>query len=126
MAKRVVTRDEFIKALEDNGYPQIRGDYMRNNPNGSLEGACAFGQAALNLGVHASSLAAALSGSAHYELSDNIILWNDEFMLTIPEIVDKIKDLQLDDFKIEVDLTDYTYLGKNFHGVTVPITEVIE
>lgn len=45
------TDEEFIAAVEKNGYRKIRGRFIQLKNDGSAGRACAVGQALLNLGV---------------------------------------------------------------------------
>jgi hypothetical protein len=45
---------EIFEALKKNGFDHLRGEWVSTNSRGKAVGACAIGQAALNLGVQAS------------------------------------------------------------------------
>ena len=50
--RKPITVREFVEALKKNGYPKIRGQYIQYSINkGEIVGACAYGQAAINLGI---------------------------------------------------------------------------
>lgn len=44
---------EISKAIRDNGIPQIKGNFIRVDAEGEVTGACAIGQAAINLKAEA-------------------------------------------------------------------------
>jgi hypothetical protein len=98
-----ITVAEFLDALEKNGYKHIRGSFVRETSKlfGLIKekGACALGQAALNLGVYPVSLRDALN-KLNYA-GDNIIRYNDSYqniigiprLLSYDEIVGKAREM---------------------------------
>lgn len=66
-----VTLADIIDAIEKNGYTQIIGEFIRYDPDDgkTVIGACALGQAALNLDVHPDKLFKAI----RYDASDRVV-----------------------------------------------------
>jgi hypothetical protein len=92
LSKKKITVDDLIDAIEQNGLPKTKNQYFSRQygTSGKITGGCAFGQAALNLGVRPISLdtqTAILSG----ELRDMIIELNDLTTQSLPEIAQKIR-----------------------------------
>lgn len=56
-----ITFRDFVEAMKKNGYRQAIGAYYRYSDKGEVYSACAYGQAALNLGVAADVLNANVS-----------------------------------------------------------------
>lgn len=89
-----------IDAIEKNGYPQAKSIYIEweqgapNTDKMYVVGACAIGQAALNLGVPWTDLDYALD-NIHLEsgkgLSAYIITLNDENGLSCKEIAEQVR-----------------------------------
>ena len=70
-----ITFEDFLKALEENGFQHIRNSYYQMDPDGKVYAGCAIGQAAVNLGVSPTSLHYALDELDN--LSDKIVEYND-------------------------------------------------
>lgn len=75
---RTITGKDVFEAIKKNGYPHIRGQY------GGTLGACAIGQAALNLGVDPYRLDNALAMSK-LGLSRAIVHINDDHIAYEPD-----------------------------------------
>jgi len=88
---RDITVREFIEAMRKNGYTQARnGEYINYEYVGDLKvisSACAYGQAALNLGVDPAQLHV-----THFQGFPNIVALNDREGLSIEEIADRIAE----------------------------------
>lgn len=106
---------EIIDAIEQNGYKQIRGNYIKfvegvlGNERGkeNVLGACAIGQAALNLNVQWSSLEDALENimiRQDMDLAATIIELNDSFGLSCQKIAKEIREKYPEILDKEVDL----------------------
>lgn len=52
----MVSDEDFIAALEKNGYRKANGKYITFKRDGSIYAACAVGQALLNLGVESNDI----------------------------------------------------------------------
>ena len=138
---RTVTKEEFLKALEDNGYRKARHDLVRGTYTAkgvTIAAACALGQAALNLGVSAYTLSSALTNirvevteqdrplSPRYNtnLTSFIAGRNDGTSDTPKQIVAKLKKKVINWPKnglrvIKVSYDEYI----NYRGITVPEKE---
>ncbi len=99
---KTFTIREFLDNMEKNGFPKAAGSYVRideltiwralkDEEYGSISGACAFGQAALNLHVPASVLDSTVSALSH-SLAENIIKLNDKTETSVPEIARIMKE----------------------------------
>lgn len=88
-----VTVREVIDAIEKNGYPQGFGRLIRFNENSELEGACAIGQAAINLGVDEMVLYRELSYLIHKKFSVKamIVSLNDTERYPLPAIATTLR-----------------------------------
>lgn len=91
-----VTGKDIIEAMRKNGYKKIRGGLIRykeraDGSKGPIAGACAIGQAAINLGVPAMMLEIKLP----VKVSRRIINLNDNYRFanakTVPEIADIVE-----------------------------------
>lgn len=83
-----VTLATVARAIRKNGWKQITGDYVKR-VNGKIVGACALGQAGLNLGVAGDDLERALN--VYNDLGHAIIDWNDENKWTLDQIAERIE-----------------------------------
>lgn len=97
---------QVLDAMEKNGYPQIKGILVTEVPRSfgpftlkpKIEGACAIGQAALNLGVRPRSLQYALSSvyvstpSYHTSLADRIVSKNDLEGVPVRQIARELRN----------------------------------
>ena len=72
-----ITFEDFLKALEENGFQHIRNSYYQMDPDGKVYAGCAIGQAAVNLGVQPSSLQNALDDLADVRIAEKIVEYND-------------------------------------------------
>jgi len=107
---------EVIDAIEKNGYPKIKDVFIQKNPRvnilgfkygSKITGACAIGQAALNLGVFYEDLYRGLNKiqkGFHGSLKGRIVELNDYTEMTIPEIAQQVREEFKDylDAKIDV------------------------
>ena|ERR1700741_4569613 len=83
-----VTLATVARAIRKNGWKQVTGEFVQKQ-NGKVVGACALGQAGLNLGVDGGNLVSALNEFS--ELGDQIIEWNDQNKWTLAQIADRIE-----------------------------------
>lgn len=92
---RSVTVREFIEAMRKNGYEQARnGEYINYDYVGGkavrVSSACAYGQAALNLGCTPDDLHV-----SHINGFPNIVALNDRDGYSIQEIADEVENWAL-------------------------------
>lgn len=87
-----ITVQQFIDAIRKNGYPQIKGDYIRRDSNNKVIGACVYGQAALNLSVNPSVLHTAFGSYLFNIIDADILFWNDTEGLTLDEIASRLDE----------------------------------
>lgn len=85
-----VTLATVARAIRKNGWKQVTGEFIKKE-NGKVVGACALGQAALNLGVEGNDLLEALNDFDENELGAQIIEWNDTNKWTLAQIADRIE-----------------------------------
>jgi hypothetical protein len=95
--KTTITVSEVIDAIEKNGYKQVKGTWVGNDPiTGEIVG-CAIGQGAINAGLDYSDLTRELN-KIHQPRKDlatlgNLIMYlNDRRGRTIPEIVAHVRE----------------------------------
>jgi hypothetical protein len=96
---KTVTLSEILDAMEKNGYTKYQGEFVIYedvvDTEPQIKAACAVGQAALNLGVHPSSLYKALNwwidDETYYLWGDDIARDNDTTEMTVPEIAHKYR-----------------------------------
>ena len=97
----MTTLGNVIDAIEKNGYEQITGKFIINDPIlklgkikiGSKTKACAFGQAALNLRIRHQDLWMRIAST--YEIRmfpSRVVELNDHLKLSIPEIVKSLRE----------------------------------
>lgn len=78
MTKLNPTDEEFIAAIEKNGYKKVQGTFITFKKDGSVRQACAVGQALLNLGVEPKAVKHGtykLTLRKHYKIRKDI-LWD--------------------------------------------------
>lgn len=117
MSERTVTLEDFIKALELNGYPQSRGRMIRESfmeGGYGVDSACAFGQAALNLGASVVSLEYAIGRG----IVNRIIDENDSHGFSCEKIAKNMREkLNLNK---EITFKTHNYKSyRNYQGVKV-------
>lgn len=95
-----ITVDEFIDAMEKNGLEKIRGSYYREGVDGIYAG-CAFGQAAINLGVAPHDLRGSMRFISEVAARD-IIHQNDYSDATLPEIAQGLRKRYSERFRKRV------------------------
>lgn len=88
--KKLTVRD-FVEAMKKNGYPKIQGSYAKyaDREHTEVEGACAYGQAALNLDMSPTALLRKFGDFVvknHLLTPPNIILLNDRTDMTVTQI----------------------------------------
>jgi hypothetical protein len=83
-----VTLATVARAIRKNGWAQVTGEFVKKQ-NGKVVGACALGQAGLNLGVDGNNLVGALNEFDN--LGEAIIEWNDQNKWTLAQIADRIE-----------------------------------
>lgn len=108
-----ITLEEFIAAIEKNGWEKIQGAYVNRSSDGVLR-ACAFGQAAMNLGVNYASLDLAVSAVSG-PLRDMIIELNDTSDLSVREIGYAVRQKYAKTFlkrKLRASKQNYDHLSK--------------
>lgn len=116
--ERTIKVSDFVKALELNGYEQTNGIMIRSTPDGKIAAACAFGQAALNLGARIDSLEIGLG----VDLTDFVIAKNDGEGLDCEKIAQLIREkYAFEDIlnsKVTFLVQDYSKY-RNYQGVKV-------
>jgi hypothetical protein len=83
MNTKTVTVADILDAMEKNGFKQSRESWITFNKDGSVQKACALGQAVINLEVDLSAFQAAILS---WGLRDNVIELNDHKKLSCKEI----------------------------------------
>ncbi len=100
-----ITIKDVLNAIRKNGYKKIQGSYYeyvesnRTNwerPYETATGACAFGQAALNLGMHNANDLDERVGHSNINIdfipiNQHIRRLNDMTEMTLPEIADVVE-----------------------------------
>lgn len=101
--KQVITRGDFIDAVEKNGWPQRTDSFFYKNTElgekkwygyrdlniSEISGACAVGQGMLNLGVTETRFEGLSPDNSRF--LQKLVYMNDIDELTIPEIVKKAR-----------------------------------
>lgn len=82
---------EIIDAIEKNGYPQITGQYVVYDEETKVIGACALGQAGLNLGSEGTHLFSALHLYGPPGINNNIFRMNDALGMSCKEIAEGLR-----------------------------------
>lgn len=113
---KTVTLAQIADAIEKNGLPQSKRSYFKsldglgfNQPSrfrGPITGACAVGQAAINLGVVPDFFA---SNRNDPRVIDEIILLNDNEGKSFKEIADYLRANH--DLTISFEADEYDYTG---------------
>lgn len=81
-----VTIKNLAEAIRQNGLPKAKYSYFGGSFWDEATGACALGQAAINLNADVTGLATAVA-AAGYPIAN----WNDTTDMTLPEIADKLE-----------------------------------
>jgi hypothetical protein len=85
------TIDQLIDAIEKNGLEKIQRNYLRYDNNGNISGGCAFGQAAVNLGVYSPVVLHESVGSEFDSFANRVVQLNDYTSFSLPEIAEKLR-----------------------------------
>lgn len=106
--RKTITVADVADAIEENGIPQIVGHFT-HSVDGEVIGACAIGQAAINLGVHPKSLQYELdklfNKGDYRALGGQIISWNDSNRYSYKVIANKIRESFADSLNKELNPT---------------------
>lgn len=91
---KTVTLRQVLEAIQKNGLPKIQKQYfMYNDTDGKANGACAIGQAAINLNVSPASLrrefADLVIGDDYTDIMAQIVYDNDNTDMTFEELANK-------------------------------------
>jgi len=90
-----ITFRDFIEAMRKNGYQKTIGTYVRYDGWGKVYSACAYGQAALNLGVDPAELNEAISRGFMDGRKDgfpDILSLNDNLNVSVPNIAERLQE----------------------------------
>jgi len=100
--KKEVTVGEFIDAIEQNGFRQARGEWIRYSDSGYVNYACAMGQACINLEVSyqdvrgrgfSSGVFSDIRSDTHeWNLTGYIMDLNDVKRLSCKEIAKRVRE----------------------------------
>ena len=119
MSKKKVTIGQVLDAIEENGLPQITGqlyyrEYDYTEKHYVYTGACAIGQAAINLGVDGDYLVAALDdlSKAKQGLAHWVIRRNDADGWDYKKIARHFRKVYKDRLNLEVEVEAKTYIVK--------------